>query len=127
MGTRNGIDGYKDISGTLNGFLKFDDETGQIVDSSKDILSRFFNTVEDDGAGSYTVTPVNNEKILLFILLNNNASLGDVQNWIIVPALITSLSTGSGLKDAQKRDLNWVKAQGYTSLYQRTAFSDDIV
>lgn len=121
------LDGYKSISGSLNGFLKFDDETGKLVDGAKSLLGRFFNLVEDDGAGNYTVTPAENEKILLFILLNKNAGVGDTQNWIIVPALLSSLGTGAGLKDAQKRDISWSKAQGYTSIYQRVANANDLM
>lgn len=121
------LDGYKTISGTLNGFLKFDDETGELVTNAKEIMGRFFNIVEDDGAGSYTVTAATNEKFLLFMALNKNAAVGDKQNWLIIPVLLSSLGTGAGLKDAQKRDLSWTKAQGYVSLYERTVFADDVL
>jgi hypothetical protein len=50
-----------------------------------------------------------------------------VQNWLIVPVLLSSLGTGAGLKDAQKRDLSWSKAQGWASLYQRTVFAADVI
>jgi hypothetical protein len=121
------LDGYKTISGTLNGFLKFDDETGELVTSAAEILGRFFNVVSDDGAGTYSVTAASNEKFLLFIALNKNAAVGDVQNWLIIPVLLSSLGTGAGLKDAQKRDLAWTKAQGYVSLYKRTVFAADVL
>lgn len=121
------LDGYKTISGTLNGFLKFDDETGELVTGASEIMSRFFNVVSDDGEGSYVVTAASNEKFLLFMALNKDAGVGDVQNWLIIPVLLSSLGTGSGLKDAQKRDLSWTKAQGYVSLYKRTVFDDDIL
>jgi len=121
------LDGYKTISGTLNGFLKFDDETGELVTSAKEIMGRFFNVVEDDGAGTYTVTAATNEKFLLFMALNKNAAVGDKQNWLIIPVLLSSLGTGAGLKDAQKRDLSWTKAQGYVSLYERTVFAGDVL
>ena len=91
------------------------------------ILSRFFNVVTDDGAGSYVVTAKENEKFLLFIALNNDAEVGDIQNWIIVPVLLSSLGTGAALKDAQKRDLSWTKAEGYVSLYKRTVFAADVL
>ena len=121
------LDGYKTISGTLNGFLKFDDETGELITGASEIMGRFFNVVTDDGEGVYTVTAAENEKFILFICLNRNAEAGDIQNWIIVPVLLSSLGTGAGLKDAQKRDLSWTKAQGYTSLYKRTVFADDVL
>ncbi len=119
----NILDGYKSISGTLNGFTKFDDTTGELVTSSKEILGRFFNIVEDDSEGNYTVTPASNEVFILFMCLNKDASVGAKQNWLICPALLTSLGTGAGLKDAQKRDLSWSKGQGYASLYERVVGS----
>ena len=120
------LDGYKTISGSLNGFMKFDDETGKLEDGTKEIFGRFFHLVEDDGQGLYTVTPAKNESFLLFILLNKDAKVTDTQNWMIIPALLSSLGTGAGLKDVQKRDMSWTKAQGYTSIYQRTVFSGDL-
>lgn len=122
----NILDGYRTISGTLNGFLKFDDLTGKMVDGAKSIFQRFFNVVTDDGLGVYTVTAAKNEKLLLFIQLNKSAALTQTQTWLIVPALINSFGTGAGLKDAQKRDLSWTKAQGYASLYERTIFANDL-
>jgi len=121
------LDGYKKISGTLNGFAKFNDETGELETSTKNLFGRFINLVTDDGEGVYVETKAANEKLLLFILLNRNAAVGDIQNWIIVPAILTQLGSGAGLKDAQKRDLTWEKAQGYVSLYQRTVFADDVI
>jgi hypothetical protein len=121
------LDGYRSISGSLNGFLKFDEVTGVLLDGTKDLFGRFFNMVEDNGLGVYTVKPAENERLLLFILLNNNVKVGDTQNFIIVPALLNSMGTGAGLKDAQKRDIAWTKAQGYCSLYQRKVFAADII
>ena len=120
------LDGFVTISGTLNGFVKYDDETGELVTNSKEILGRYFDIVEDDGDGTYTYTTKSNEKVLLFILLNNDAGVGDDLNYLIVPALLTSLGTGAALKDSQKRDISWTKAEGNASLYIRTAFADDL-
>ncbi len=125
--TANILDGYKNITGSLNGFLKFDDTTGELSTGIAAILGRFFNVVTDDGAGVYAVTASSNEKFLLFICLNKNAAATGVQNWLIVPVLLSSLGTGAGLKDAQKRDLSWSKAQGWCSLYQRTVFTADVI
>lgn len=120
------LDGFKNISGSLNGFAKFDETTGALSTSTLDIFKRFVNVVEDDGEGVYTETKSSNESVLLFILLNKNAAVGEVQNWLIVPAIISGLGSGAGLKDAQKRDLTWTKAQGYVSLYKRTVFAADV-
>ena len=121
------LDGYKKISGTLNGFAKFDDDTGELETQSEEIFKKFINLVTDDAAGNYVETEASNEALILFILLNKNAAVGDIQNWVIVPVIFTNFGSGAALKDAQKRDLTWTKAQGYTSLYQRTAVADDII
>jgi len=121
------LDGYATISGSLNGFMKFDDETGEIETGAEEIFGRFLNVVSDNNQGDYDVTAKSNEKLMLFMLLNNDAGIGDIQNWLIVPAILSSLGTGAGLKDAQKRDLSWTKAQGYASLYKRTAASADLL
>ena len=117
------FDGYKAISGTLNGFTKFDDATGELVTNVKEIMGKFFNIVEDDADGTYSVSPAKNEVFILFMCLNKDAKTDEKQNWLIVPALLTSFGTGAGLKDAQKRDLSWTKGQGYASLYIRTVGS----
>ena len=121
------LDGYATISGSLNGFMKFDDATGELVTGARDVLGRFFDVVTDDGEGAYTVTSKDNGTLLLMICMNKDAKIGDVQNWLIVPVILSSLGTGAGLKDAQKRDLSWTKAQGYASLYQRTVFAADVL
>lgn len=121
------LDGYTTISGTLNGFAKFDEDTGELATNTADIFGRFMNTITDDSAGDYVETTNSNETLMLFILLNKDAEVGDVQNWLIVPAILSGFASGAGLKDAQKRDITWTKAQGYTSLYKRTATAGDII
>jgi hypothetical protein len=120
------LDGFTTLSGTINGFTKIDDTTGELVTGVKEIFGRFIDLVTDDGEGSYTITPKSNERVMLQILLNNDAVVGETLNYIITPALIQNLSTGAGLKDAQKRDITWTKAEGPASLYQRTAFAADL-
>ena len=44
-------------------------------------------------------------------ILNNDAKEGDIQNYLIIPANFSSLSSGAALKDAQKRDISWSKAE----------------
>lgn len=121
------LDGFKEISGSLGGFATFDDATGELQTSPLEIFKRFFNHIDDDGEGTYTVTAAANEKLLLFILMNRDAAVGQKQNWLIIPVYFTSLGAGSGLKDAQKRDINWVKAPGVPSIYTRTVFAADVI
>jgi len=121
------LDGFADIKGSLGGFLKVDDETGIMKDDSLDFLERFFDLATDDGEAGYTYTAKVNEKSLLMICLNKDAAIGDTQNWLIIPVLYSAISTGAALKDAQKRDITWVKAQGLASIYTRVVFALDVI
>ena len=119
------LDGYKSLSGSLGGFLNYDESTGELRAGTKDILSRFFSVVTDDSAGVYTVTAAENNKLLLLICMNREAAVGEVQNWIVTPALISSAATGFGLKSAQSRDLSWTKAPGWAGNIRRTVGASD--
>lgn len=121
----NILDGFANITGSLNGFMKYDETTGEIVEGIEGVLGRFFAIVKDDADGNYVFNERENESLLLFMLLNKGAKVGQVQNWFIIPVLLNSLSTGAGLKDAQKRDIAWTKAQGFASQYQRTVGAND--
>jgi hypothetical protein len=114
------VDGYSDISGNINGFMKFN-TTGGLVSGHKSLLARFFNIVDDDGEGVYSVTSKNDSKLLLFILMNSEDSdTGDVETWLIVPVILTGTTTDKPLKGGQNLDLTFQKAEGYASIYQRT-------
>lgn len=123
----NILDDIVSISGDLSGFAAFNDVTGALETNTLALFNRFITKATDDGAGVYTETEALNDKFYLFILMNKNATATQIQNWLIVPVFLTSLGTGGGLKDAQKRDLAWVKAPGPVCLYQRTAYAADVV
>lgn len=123
--TSNIVDGYVSVSGTYNGFLKFNSETGILSSLSKDMFKRFIDDITDDGAGAYTYAARDNSRMLAFILLNSDAELDDTQNFLTMWQHLTTFGTGGGLKDAQKRDIAWVKAEGPISLYQRTVVTGD--
>jgi hypothetical protein len=120
------LDGFVSISGTANGFLKFDEETQSVVDGVEYLMSLFVDIATDDGAGLYTYTPKDNYEIILTIDLNNNAEVGQVRNTLIVPAIFSSFGTGAGNTDAQKRDLSWTKGEGLATLYKRTLQAGDL-
>lgn len=121
------LDGYVDMKGTLGGFFKLDDATGVIKDDTLNFLKRFLDYATDTGEGVYTFTAKANEKILLFVCLNKDAIATNKQNWLLLPVLFPSMSMGAALKDAQKRDLSWIKAQGRAIIYARTAFAADLI
>lgn len=115
-------DGFSTISGSINTMMRFDEETDEIVPATIDWLNRFFDIVQDDGAGTYTLTEKNDEDILMMILLNSKASGvdGKVENWLITPAILTSTTMNVALKDAFKADYAWTKGDGPASIYMRT-------
>lgn len=117
------VDGFVDIKGNLNGFMKIDETTKELVDASQVILNKFVDIGTDDGAGTYVHTAKNDDSILFFICLNKKAAVGERQNWLILKVHYTSLSGGAALKDAQKKDIAWVKAPGPAIIYIRTVKS----
>lgn len=119
--TSNLPDGFTNLSGSINTMLRFDDETDELVDVTEDFLVKFFDIVEDDGEGTYTVTSQNDDDLLLMILLNKNATaVAQVENWLITPAILTSISANVPMKDALKGDYSWSKGQGPACIYKRT-------
>jgi hypothetical protein len=114
-------DGFTSLSGSINTMLRFDEETDGLVSVTKELLKRFYTNVEDDGEGTYSVTAKDDGDLILMILLNKNATAdGKVQNWLIVPAILNSVSNNVALKDVLKGDYGWTKGEGPASLYLRT-------
>lgn len=119
-------DGFVKISGSINGHLRFLDSNGELASVVDTIMNRFLDIVTDNGAGDYTLAPKNNEKFVIRITLNNDAKVGDVKNEIIMQAYFTTVASGAGLKDVEKMDLSWVKADGPAVQYKRTVKAGDL-
>ena len=117
----NIADGYTNLSGSINTMMRFDEETSEIVSVTKDFLVKFFDIVEDDGEGTYTMTAQDDSDLLAMILLNKNdlGEAGKVTNWLIVPMILSSVSTPLALKDVAKADYSWSKGQGPAQFYTR--------
>jgi hypothetical protein len=114
-------DGYTNLSGSINTMMRFDEATDEIVDVTKDFLVKFYDIIEDNGEGTYTITSKDDSDLLLMILLNKDASgvSGKFENWLIVPAILNSISNNIALKDVFKADYGWTKGQGPASYYIR--------
>jgi len=114
-------DGFVNLSGSINTMLRFDDETEELVAVTKDWLVKFFDIVEDDGEGTYTLNTMNSDDLLLMILMNskNAATGGIVSNWLITPAILTGNSMPIAMKDVLKADYSWSKGQGPAAIYTR--------
>lgn len=114
-------DGFTGLSGSINTMMRFDDETDELVDVTKDFLVKFYDIVEDDGEGTYTFRPKDDSDLLLMMLLNKDARGvdGKVENWFIVPFILNSASNNIALKDVFKADYGWTKGQGPAQVYTR--------
>lgn len=122
------IDGFTDISGDGSAFLKFNVPGGGIAPTQEEFLNRFWDIQDDDGAGTYTLTPKNDNDIFLAILQNSDQiAVADIQVWLMVPAILSSNALDKPLKGVQNFDFSWVKAQGPASVYQRTTNASETV
>ena len=121
-------DGFTDLSGDLSAFFKFDSETGSMTATQEKYLNKFMSIAKDDGAGVYSLEDVNNEDIFLAILQNSDKTTeGYIQQWLLIPAILTGLSLGKALKSGQSFDLTWQKGLGAADVYMRTTNATETV
>lgn len=114
-------DGFTNLTGSINTMIRFDEATDAILPVSQDLLSKFYDINGDDSEGTYTQTEKDDTDLLLQILLNKDAvAVGQVENWLITPAILSSAATNVALKDVDKADYSWTKGQGPASIYLRT-------
>jgi len=112
------LDGNVKISGSLAGFFRYDDQTQEFNSVTADMLNRFFDIVDDDGAGIYEEHPRENGAAYLLINLNSDIKAGQTENWLFVPAIISSVSVNLGNTDVQNKDLSWSKGEGKAVIYR---------
>lgn len=121
-------DGFTDITGTITSFLKFNDPGGGLTTTQKSYLQRFFDINTDDGAGTYVLGSKNDNDIYLAILMNQDqVAVDDVQVWLFCPAILTGTGLDKPLKGPQNMDIEWKKAEGPASIYERTTNSEETV
>jgi len=114
-------DGFVNITGSFEQFIKFDETTQKIPAVQKAILSRFYDIVEDTGAGVYTLTPKNDDDLLLFIFLNRKVAIGVAQSCFIIPVILGSANTTEDNKSGMNLSVSWSKAEGWAGLYEAIA------
>jgi hypothetical protein len=112
------LDNVLKLSGSFSGFFQEDIETGEFSDVTFEMLNRFFDLAEDDGAGNYAVTPRTNDIMFLMILLNGDAKTGQMEKWLLTPIVIPSLSSSIGMTDAQNMDISWQQGEGQPLVYR---------
>jgi hypothetical protein len=115
------VDGFTNISGTYSQFLKFDFDADKydLNEQQKEVLNRFYDTVDDDGAGNYTVTDKNDDPYYLFIYLNRKAAIGEKINILIIPTILSAAANGLENKAGINFDVTWTKAEGWAGVYER--------
>ena len=111
------LDGNVKISGSLAGFFRYNDVTEEFDNVTTDVLNKFVDMIKDSGAGIYEIKERENVSIELMINLNSNAKVGQIEHWLLVPALISSASINLGNTDAQNKDMSWSKGEGKTYIY----------
>ena len=123
------VDGFVGISGSFNGFLGYDEDTGAMNAAQLEFLNRFYDIQEDDGAGAYSLTPKNDNDLLLAILKNSDQAVTatNIQEWIMFPAILTALTMDDPLKGAQNQDATYTKGEGPAALYRRTTNASETV
>jgi hypothetical protein len=113
------LDGVTQISGSLSGFMLYDPVTRELAPSTVDMMNRFMETVEDDGAGHVTVNPIEDKQLYMFVNLNSAAADGQKEVWMLLPIIVSSLGSSWGLTEAQNMDMSWSKGTGNAYVYTR--------
>jgi hypothetical protein len=113
------LDGIVNITGSLGGFFRYDDQTQEFDTVTDSIFDHFFDTAEDDGEGVYGLTKRSNSPVYLLICLNSDANAGQIEHWLFIPAVISSFSPTLGNTEAQSRDISFSKGEGTAVHYKR--------
>jgi hypothetical protein len=113
------LDGITQISGSLSAFMQFDPITNGLSEPTLDMLNKFFDIVEDNGAGQYDYLPKNDTPMYMFVNLNSGVKPGQKEVWLLTPFIISSLGSSWGLTEVQNLDMSWTKGEGWAHIYSR--------
>lgn len=123
----NVLTGYTAVTGSIDGFLKVDEDTGELVDTAAGIMDRFFAKSTDTTAGGYTYAPRSNTSTILMVTLNADAGSADKLNWLILPVILTGLSTAFGNTEPVTRNVAYQLSDGgIATRYVQVRGSGDI-
>jgi hypothetical protein len=111
-------DGITTITGSLAGLFRYDDTTQEFDSVTDFIINRFFDIVNDNGTGTYTINPRNDAQIYLLTLFNSGGGDGTTKNWLFTPINITSMSVSLGNADPQAKELSFSKGEGQAVIYK---------
>ncbi|WP_028973281.1 hypothetical protein [Spirochaeta cellobiosiphila] len=88
-------------SGTLNAIYESTDET------AKNLLNKFFPSIEDDGAGSYTFKSVNSDVLWFATTLFETTEIGKVEVTIFKPCMINGGSLKKPMEGVLEFNFNY--------------------
>ena len=118
------VDGFSNASGSINAMFRFDEQNGGLNANQEKFLNAFYAICKDDGAGVYSLEELSDADLMIFVLMNTPAALGDVRVWLFMPIILSGLTMNKPLKGVQNLDSSWTKGQGPAQIYLRTATVD---
>jgi hypothetical protein len=114
------LDGNITMSGSIGALHRFNDITGDFDDVTDMIVNRFFDILEDDGAGTYSLSPRTDDDVFMLININSAVKAGQIEIWMCLPIIISSMTMNLGNTDAQNRDMSWSRGEGPAVIYKAT-------
>jgi len=108
----NILDGIVQVSGNISKLFRFNNITQEFDNITDILMSRFVDTVMDDGSGVYDVSVRDNGTVYMLVNLNSNAKVGQIENWIFIPILISTLGMSWGNTDAQNQSISFKQGEG---------------
>jgi hypothetical protein len=123
------VDGFTGLSGSFAAFIGYSETTGIMNAEQVEFFNRFYDKQSDDGEGVYDLVAKNDNDMLLAILKNQDqaATVGNTQEWIIIPVILSSMTADDPLKGAQNQDLSFEKGEGPATLYSRVTNATESV
>jgi len=88
-----------------------------LIDVSQKILNLFLPYLEDDGKGGYNYNPPSDPRIYMGLCLNEDAKSTSIENWLVTPITVPSVSLPGGNTDVQSMSITWEKGEGLAVSY----------
>jgi hypothetical protein len=112
------LDGNIVRSGSIGSLFQYNDISGDFDDVTDIIVNRFFDIATDDGEGIYNLKPRNDDDVFMLVNLNSTAKAGQMEIWMCLPVIISSMSMALGNTDIQNKDMSWTQGEGPAVIYK---------
>ena len=100
-------DGFPDLSGSVNTYLRIDPVTG-IAETPEEFILRSFPKFEDNGAGVYVRKDRKGTPVIFLVEKNKEAVVGEKKLYFMFSALITGITFDDPMKGPQNLDITYV-------------------